>query len=193
MPSTGSEPCRSGLIFPAFAWSTLAGTMHRVRHWSPSWTMLGASPKKACWRVTGTDQSLIPLLKYSSKAQKSACRRVSIFWTRMGISGKRCDCAGGIRTRQLFERRPLGWTDGRMKYRIHELPTDYRYREGKPVFFGHYWLKGRPEITAPNAGCLDFSVAKEGYLTAYRWSGERDLTKNSLVSVPAIGRRTSYP
>jgi hypothetical protein len=66
------------------------------------------------------------------------------------------------------------------------LPTDYRYHASKPVFFGHYWLKDRPpEITAPNAACLDFSVANEGYLTAYRWSGERDLTKNSLVSVPA--------
>ena len=30
-PSTGSEPCRSGLIFPAFASSMLAGTMPRVR------------------------------------------------------------------------------------------------------------------------------------------------------------------
>jgi hypothetical protein len=65
------------------------------------------------------------------------------------------------------------------------LPTDYRYHEGKPVFFGHYWLSDRPEITAPNAACLDFSVAKEGYLTAYRWSGEPELTENALVSVPA--------
>jgi hypothetical protein len=53
------------------------------------------------------------------------------------------------------------------------------------VFFGHYWLKDQPEITASNAACLNFSVAKKGYLTAYRWSGERDLTKESLVSVPA--------
>jgi hypothetical protein len=65
------------------------------------------------------------------------------------------------------------------------LPTDYRYSKNKPVFFGHYWLKGQPQITAPNAACLDFSVAKEGYLTAYRWSGECDLTKSCLVSVPA--------
>jgi len=66
-----------------------------------------------------------------------------------------------------------------------ELPRDYRYHGGKPVVFGHYWLKDRPGITAPNAACLDFSVAKDGYLTAYRWSGERELAKNSLVSVPA--------
>jgi hypothetical protein len=65
------------------------------------------------------------------------------------------------------------------------LPTDYRYRESKPVFFGHYWLRGQPEVTAPNAACLDFSVAKNGYLTAYRWTGEAELTKDCLVSVPA--------
>jgi hypothetical protein len=53
------------------------------------------------------------------------------------------------------------------------------------VFFGHYWLNGSPGITASNAACLDFSVAKEGYLTAYRWSGERELTADSLISVPA--------
>ncbi len=84
-----------------------------------------------------------------------------------------------------FRRAALGMDGREDEIPDARLPTDYRYREGKPVFFGHYWLKDRPEITAPNAACLDFSVAKEGYLTAYRWSGERDLTKNSLVSVPA--------
>jgi hypothetical protein len=66
-----------------------------------------------------------------------------------------------------------------------KLPQDFRYRESTPVFFGHYWLNGSPGITAPNAACLDFSVAKKGYLTAYRWSGESKLTEDSLVSVPA--------
>jgi hypothetical protein len=66
-----------------------------------------------------------------------------------------------------------------------DLPRDFRYRESTPVFFGHYWLNGSPGITASNAACLDFSVAKEGYLTAYRWSGESELTEDSLVSVPA--------
>jgi Calcineurin-like phosphoesterase len=32
MPSAGSEPCRSGSIFPTFASSMLAGTTPRVRH-----------------------------------------------------------------------------------------------------------------------------------------------------------------
>ncbi len=77
-----------------------------------------------------------------------------------------------------------------MEGREHEipdscLPKDYRYQEAKPVFFGHYWLKGEPRITAPNAACLDFSVAREGYLTAYRWSGESKLAESSLIFVPA--------
>jgi hypothetical protein len=66
-----------------------------------------------------------------------------------------------------------------------ELPRDYRYLEDKPVFFGHYWLKDQPGITASNAACLDFSVAKEGYLTAYRWSGENELSIDNLVPVRA--------
>jgi hypothetical protein len=66
-----------------------------------------------------------------------------------------------------------------------ELPRDFRYHESTPVFFGHYWLNGSPAITAPNAACLDFSVAKEGYLTAYRWSGETQLSEQNLVSVAA--------
>jgi hypothetical protein len=60
-----------------------------------------------------------------------------------------------------------------MEGKEHEIPDtgltkDYRYHEDKPVFFGHYWLKDRPKITAPNEACLDFSVTKERYLTAYR-------------------------
>jgi Calcineurin-like phosphoesterase len=66
-----------------------------------------------------------------------------------------------------------------------KLPRDFRYRESTPVFFGHYWLNGSPGITASNAACLDFSVANKGYLTAYRRSGETELTQDFLVSVPA--------
>ncbi len=66
-----------------------------------------------------------------------------------------------------------------------DLPHDFRYFENTPVFFGHYWIKETPRVTALNAACLDFSVARMGYLTAYRWSGERRLVPESLVSVPA--------
>jgi hypothetical protein len=84
-----------------------------------------------------------------------------------------------------FRKAALGMEERENEIPDTQLPRSYQYQGGKPVFFGHYWLKGRPEITAPNAACLDFSVAKEGYLTAYRWSGERQLIGDFLVSVPA--------
>jgi hypothetical protein len=44
-----------------------------------------------------------------------------------------------------------------------------------PLFIGHYWMKGRPELLAENLACLDYSVAKGGKLVAYRWGGEQRL------------------
>jgi hypothetical protein len=57
------------------------------------------------------------------------------------------------------------------------------YREdAKPVFVGHYWLKGpRPELLRRNIACVDWSVAKGGFLCAYRWDGERELDRGKFV------------
>ena len=55
------------------------------------------------------------------------------------------------------------------------IPMDYLYTEKVPLLFGHYWMRGEPEMLQPFASCLDYSVAKDGFLTAYRWSGEADL------------------
>jgi len=38
----------------------------------------------------------------------------------------------------------------------------------KPTFFGHYWLKGEPLIENNRAICLDYSVAKNGILVAFK-------------------------
>jgi hypothetical protein len=55
-------------------------------------------------------------------------------------------------------------------------------RTAKPVFVGHYWLAAnRPELLADNVACLDFSVAKGGFLCAYRWSGEETLSNENFV------------
>jgi hypothetical protein len=52
----------------------------------------------------------------------------------------------------------------------------------KPVFVGHYWLSAQqPRILAPNVACLDYSVAKDGFLCAYRWNGEQMLTNENFV------------
>lgn len=66
---------------------------------------------------------------------------------------------------------------------IHHLP--YYTTEEKPVFFGHYWLKGVPHLLKPNVSCLDFSVAKGGFLAAYRYNGESKLLSEHLVFVPS--------
>lgn len=54
----------------------------------------------------------------------------------------------------------------------------------KPVFVGHYWLSAeRPELLAENVACLDYSVAKGGFLCAYRWNGEQKLRNENFVWV----------
>jgi len=58
--------------------------------------------------------------------------------------------------------------------------------DAKPVFVGHYWLTGdAPELLATNVACLDYSVAKGGMLTAYRWDGEQTLSNEKFVWVNA--------
>lgn len=37
----------------------------------------------------------------------------------------------------------------------------------RPVFFGHYWLSGRPVLQARNALCLDYSAGTDGPLVTY--------------------------
>jgi hypothetical protein len=63
----------------------------------------------------------------------------------------------------------------------HPYPVD-----GPPVFIGHYWLSvERPEPLARNVACLDYSVAKGGFLCAYRWDGERVIDPAKFVTAPA--------
>jgi len=48
--------------------------------------------------------------------------------------------------------------------------------DAKPVFVGHYWLSGRrPALLRHNIACVDWSVAKGGFLCGYRWDGEQML------------------
>ncbi|MEJ7594959.1 MAG: metallophosphoesterase [Planctomycetaceae bacterium] len=54
----------------------------------------------------------------------------------------------------------------------------------KPVFVGHYWLSGKqPELLARNVACVDYSVARGGYLCAYRWNGEQQLSRSNFFWV----------
>lgn len=65
---------------------------------------------------------------------------------------------GGTRPRRIFVPLRLEWMAGRQR-------------------------QGTPRILHPLASCLDFSVAKSGFLAAYRWSGESKLLQEDLISV----------
>lgn len=59
-----------------------------------------------------------------------------------------------------------------------------RYPESvKPTFIGHYWMRGDPAPLNHNTACLDFSVAKDGQLVAYKFDGEKRLVKDKFVAV----------
>lgn len=61
-----------------------------------------------------------------------------------------------------------------------------------PVFVGHYWLpdeSARP--LTDNVACLDYSIARDGFLTAYRFDGETPLSADLFVAVPSRTQRTA--
>ncbi|MCH7415244.1 metallophosphoesterase [Belliella sp. R4-6] len=60
---------------------------------------------------------------------------------------------------------------------------DYYPESDKKVFFGHYWLKGEPALYKDNICCLDYSVAKDGKLVAYRMHDELHLQRENLLYV----------
>ena len=65
-------------------------------------------------------------------------------------------------------------------------PPIYHYDGDAPVFFGHYWMRGVPHILTPKAICLDWSVAKEGRLAAYRWYPDEEINDRRWVSTESV-------
>ncbi len=56
--------------------------------------------------------------------------------------------------------------------RIESVDNDSIYPEdAPPIFFGHYWLSGKPRVIRNNLACLDYSAGKGGSLVAYYWNG----------------------
>ena len=56
------------------------------------------------------------------------------------------------------------------------------YTGPEPVLFGHYWWrKESAEAINPLATCVDYSVAKDGVLRAYRWDGETEIDEDKFV------------
>ncbi|OBI45653.1 metallophosphatase [Mycobacterium kyorinense] len=60
----------------------------------------------------------------------------------------------------------------------------YVYTGQVPVVYGHYWRQGSPKHRhdwTDYTACVDFSAVKGGSLTAYRWSGEKQIRPDRYV------------
>ena len=97
------------------------------------------------------------------------------------------------------------WEEGANTYRdyaqvpdnqLHNIPdvelsgdvSNPQYpKEGKPVFVGHYWFSGTPEILTSNVACLDYSVANKEKLVCYRWQkGDTSLSNKQFIHVDCV-------
>lgn len=68
---------------------------------------------------------------------------------------------------------------------MHEpLPTETTpgYDNIKPLFLGHYWRTGAPELLTPHIACVDYSAGRGGPLVAYQWRGEKQLLPEHFTS-----------
>ena len=56
-----------------------------------------------------------------------------------------------------------------------KTPGQNETGDSPPVFFGHYWFTGVPQLLGDTLACLDYSAARGGKLACYRWDGEHIL------------------
>ena len=109
--------------------------------------------------------------------------------------------------KERYEMRVKWYRDtGKVRYRdyyMEDIPdlsgdkVDQNYLEKKyfygadekPVFCGHYWFSGTPEIEEKNVACVDYSIGKEEKLVAYRWDGEKELSNKKFVWISGNGNK----
>ncbi|RUO44271.1 metallophosphoesterase [Aliidiomarina taiwanensis] len=58
------------------------------------------------------------------------------------------------------------------------------YDNKKPLFLGHYWMRGTPHLLTPYIACVDWTVVEPtGLMAAYRYDGEQPLCNSKFISV----------
>ena len=62
-----------------------------------------------------------------------------------------------------------------------DLPVAQPDTDARPVIFGHYCMTPDGLFLGPRHVCVDASIAKDGKLAAYRFSGESELSPDNLV------------
>lgn len=176
----------------------------------PIWLDIdGLRAVHACWddrSIALIDQALREQCGLTNVVLQSACKRGNELFDPIEIvlKGKEAALPKG-----MFFRDRYGQIRSNMRVRWYLAPDQQTYRsyslsdeincdqpvddslidaaapypvDAKPVFIGHYWLSAKqPTILADNVACLDYSVAKGGFLCAYRWHGERKLNNANFV------------
>lgn len=98
--------------------------------------------------------------------------RVRLQWWNAGARTWR-DIAISVPVADDLPDAPLSGALLAQTYPVHE----------RPVFFGHYWLRGDPVLQAPNALCLDYSAGKDGPLVSYELHPGETLLSTDRVRV----------
>ncbi len=84
----------------------------------------------------------------------------------------------------VFQPDPLPYEVAENKIQPHHRGKLLHYQPHEPpIFFGHYWLKGRPQPLQNNIACLDYSAVSFGRLTAYTYQGEQVLQPENFTWV----------
>ena len=177
----------------------------------PLWLELdGLRVVHACWdeqAMSRVSQGLSQHKGVTGEFLQSACRNVGDLFAPVEIilKGKEAPLPEGVSfqdkdghvrydVRVRWYLPPDGETYGSYAFQSDDISCDLALDAGvveaaqpypatdKPVFIGHYSLSAqRPELLADNVACLDYSVAKGGFLCAYRWQGEHRLSRENFV------------
>jgi hypothetical protein len=175
----------------------------------PLWLELdGVRVVHACWSGAAM-QTLAPCLSAEHVVLENAWPRLFVDGSpefrasELLLKGEELDLPAGVSFRDKdghtrYKTRVKWWRSGSVNWRefaveqdiAQQLPTVPVARLGSgysvdapPVFVGHYWRTGTPELFAPNIACVDYSApAPTGKLVAYRWQGEARLRAENFVA-----------
>jgi hypothetical protein len=92
------------------------------------------------------------------------------------------------RTYRDIEFQPTGLPDYLADHIISDADRAqmlYYSEDEKPLFVGHYWRRGKPELIQSNIACLDYSAVRTGLLVAYRMDQETRLDASKLQWIEA--------
>jgi hypothetical protein len=163
----------------------------------------------ACWdtRDIATIEASLPVQGITEAFMHEACTRGTPLFRAVEVvlKGKEMKLPDGIsfsdkdghvrtRCRTRWYLAAAGQTVRSYAFQSDEVPCDVEIEadaeansepypaDAKPVFIGHYWQHAaQPSLLAANVACVDYSVAKGGFLCAYRWNGEQTLDNSNFV------------